>query len=76
MTRKYDVKQLKNTVVFLLYKESLYVQGKPMFILNPSSLRFNVNKSSVKNFLISKLKGIVSPDWKDLQMVSLDRFEV
>jgi hypothetical protein len=21
-------------------------------------------------------KGIVSPDWKDLQMVSLDRFEV
>jgi hypothetical protein len=23
-----------------------------------------------------KLKGIVSPDWKGLQMVSLDRFEV
>jgi hypothetical protein len=22
------------------------------------------------------LKGIVSPDWKGLQMVSLDRFEV
>jgi hypothetical protein len=22
------------------------------------------------------VKGIVSPDWKDLQMVSLDRFEV
>jgi hypothetical protein len=25
---------------------------------------------------IKKLKGIVSPDWKGLQMVSLDRFEV
>jgi hypothetical protein len=23
-----------------------------------------------------RLKGIVSPDWKGLQMVSLDRFEV
>jgi hypothetical protein len=25
---------------------------------------------------IIALKGIVSPDWKGLQMVSLDRFEV
>jgi hypothetical protein len=26
--------------------------------------------------LASNLKGIVSPDWKGLQMFSLDRFEV
>jgi hypothetical protein len=25
---------------------------------------------------MATLKGIVSPDWKGLQMVSLDRFEV
>jgi hypothetical protein len=27
-------------------------------------------------FVENTLKGIVSPDWKGLQMVSLDRFEV
>jgi hypothetical protein len=27
-------------------------------------------------FWITHFKGIVSPDWKGLQMVSLDRFEV
>jgi hypothetical protein len=34
---------------------------------------------AVKLFLkinFGELKGIVSPDWKGLQMVSLDRFEV
>jgi hypothetical protein len=32
----------------------------------------------VSNLYVLKnyLKGIVSPDWKGLQMVSLDRFEV
>jgi hypothetical protein len=29
-----------------------------------------------KNELLPQVKGIVSPDWKGLQMVSLDRFEV
>jgi hypothetical protein len=30
----------------------------------------------LETFLLSYLKGIVSPDWKGLQMVSLDKFEV
>jgi hypothetical protein len=29
-----------------------------------------------KTYFYSRLKGIVSPDWKGLQMVSLDKFEV
>jgi hypothetical protein len=36
------------------------------------------NKKGVKQLpiILSGLKGIVSPDWKGLQMISLDRFEV
>jgi hypothetical protein len=33
----------------------------------------NLNKIKAQE---KQLKGIVSPDWKGLQMVSLDRFEV
>jgi hypothetical protein len=32
--------------------------------------------ASVFGLTEKPLKGIVSPDWKGLQMVSLDRFEV
>jgi hypothetical protein len=31
---------------------------------------------TVSQMILVKFKGIVSPDWKDLQMVSLDKFEV
>jgi hypothetical protein len=52
-----------------------------------SNLHFNSNRNHInvatlpKNYFSIKLfaipfKGIVSPDWKGLQMFSLDRFEV
>jgi hypothetical protein len=34
------------------------------------------NKNHLAACRKGKIKGIVSPDWKGLQMVSLDRFEV
>jgi hypothetical protein len=42
------------------------------------SIPSSVDQMPRKNYCqyITKLKGIVSPDWKGLQMVSLDRFEV
>jgi hypothetical protein len=33
-------------------------------------------KKLLQKISLGELKGIVSPDWKGLQMVSLDRFEV
>jgi hypothetical protein len=33
-------------------------------------------KNSPSDINTIPLKGIVSPDWKGLQMISLDRFEV
>jgi hypothetical protein len=35
----------------------------------------NTSKT-IQTLMSSFIKGIVSPDWKGLQMVSLDRFEV
>jgi hypothetical protein len=42
------------------------------YSLNITILTFFIYYNSQKR----TLKGIVSPDWKGLQMVSLDRFEV
>jgi hypothetical protein len=36
---------------------------------------FSALKKTFENYF-SAFKGIVSPDWKGLQMVSLDRYEV
>jgi hypothetical protein len=37
---------------------------------------FTLSACYVKTLLVICIKGIVSPDWKGLQMISLDRFEV
>jgi hypothetical protein len=45
---------------------------KSIFIVNVNFSKIIALKGPISKFV----KGIVSPDWKGLQMVSLDRFEV
>jgi hypothetical protein len=49
------------------------VLGTAIFISHTPS---HPNPAQPLGALSAALKGIVSPDWKGLQMVSLDRFEV
>jgi hypothetical protein len=48
---------------------------KPLIIKKGETVLFKRSFVAVIA-LRSLLKGIVSPDWKGLQMISLDRFEV
>jgi hypothetical protein len=41
-----------------------------------SVITFTIDSFNDLNHVKHEVKGIVSPDWKGLQMVSLDRFEV
>jgi hypothetical protein len=52
--------------------KSLFIKPKPACITNTGPVS---TKDHAKS-LFGYFKGIVSPDWKGLQMVSLDRFEV
>jgi hypothetical protein len=44
--------------------------------LNPDHHGWWTKRAMFKKMCSGCFKGIVSPDWKGLQMVSLDRFEV
>jgi hypothetical protein len=41
-----------------------------------SGIKKNLKVSIISFEIVIIFKGIVSPDWKGLQMVSFDRFEV
>jgi hypothetical protein len=53
-------------------EESGVIAGSLFFFAEPKQMFYYIMQLSYNFFL----KGIVSPDWKGLQMVSLDRFEV
>jgi hypothetical protein len=42
----------------------------------PACINVVCAKKSNGCIVVALIKGIVSPDWKGLQMVSLERFEV
>jgi hypothetical protein len=60
-----------------LEKIGVWFRANKMAV-NVSKTKFIISKSFSLFILppIVYFKGIVSPDWKGLQMVSLDRFEV
>jgi SNF family Na+-dependent transporter len=58
----------------LIFFANLVLVGKPMYFMEAALGQYGQVITAFEIFCY--IKGIVSPDWKDLQMVSLDRFEV